>query len=273
MKEEECVLDVRGLSVQVQSHQGWTPVVDDVSFQIKAGQVLGIVGESGCGKSMTSLAILGLLPAAARLSQGSIALKGQELTTMKPAQLRRIRGQELSLIMQNPMTAFNPLVTIGTQFAETLFAHQNMTRKQASTHASTCLKQMNLHEPERILKQFPFELSGGMLQRVMIALSLSLNPSLLIADEPTTALDSINRRNVVDAFRAIKKEAKTAILLVSHDLNVIEKVADVVAVMKKGQLVEMAATHDLLTSPQNEYTQLLWNSRLTLGSRHEQESI
>ncbi|WP_088835376.1 ABC transporter ATP-binding protein [Paenibacillus tyrfis] len=267
MSDRDTILDVNGLSVYIQTDYGLVHAVQEVSFQVRPGKVMGIVGESGCGKSMTCMAVLGLLPAAAAITQGSVRLRGKELTDLKESDFRRIRGKELSLVLQNPMTAFNPVLTVGKQFAETLRTHQNLSRKQADQLAVDCLKQVGLLEAEKILGQYPFELSGGMLQRIMVALSVSMKPALLIADEPTTALDSVNRRKVMEMFRRIKEEENTAILLVSHDLSFIGELADEVMVMKQGRIVEKAAATELMTCPQHEYTKLLLDARLTADSR------
>ncbi|WP_036692280.1 ABC transporter ATP-binding protein [Paenibacillus tyrfis] len=267
MSDRDTILDVNGLSVHIQTDYGLVHAVQEVSFQVGPGKVMGIVGESGCGKSMTCMAVLGLLPAAAAITQGSVRLRGKELTDLKESDFRRIRGKELSLVLQNPMTAFNPVLTVGKQFAETLRTHQNLSRKQADQLAVDCLKQVGLLEAEKILGQYPFELSGGMLQRIMVALSVSMKPALLIADEPTTALDSVNRRKVMEMFRRIKEEENTAILLVSHDLSFIGELADEVMVMKQGRIVEKAAATELMTCPQHEYTKLLLDARLTADSR------
>ncbi|MBB6674676.1 ABC transporter ATP-binding protein [Cohnella nanjingensis] len=272
MSDRQTVLDVRHLSIEVQSDRGQTKAVQDVTFRIRAGEVLGIVGESGCGKSMTCLSILGLLPPSASLTYGSIRLGGRELTGLAPREMIRIRGSEVSLVVQNPMTAFNPLLTIGSQFIETLRLHGFRSRKEATEQAIRCLARMNLKDPGRILSQYPFELSGGMLQRVMIGLSISTNPALLVADEPTTALDSMNRGGVIDAFHAIKANRETAILLVSHDLNVIEALADAVVVMKKGRIIESGTVEKLRDNPEQEYTKLLWEARLTRSSRYQNGS-
>ncbi|WP_018757655.1 ABC transporter ATP-binding protein [Paenibacillus terrigena] len=269
MKEREIILDVQRLSISVQTERGITQAVQEVSFQIEAGKVLGIVGESGCGKSMTCMSILGLLPLSARMDHGSMKLRGQGLTDMTANQLRHIRGRELSLVLQNPMTAFNPALTIGKQFIETLRTHAKLSQQRAKEMAIDCLKQMNLAEPERILKQYPFELSGGMLQRIMIALSLSMKPSLIIADEPTTALDNVNRHHVMEAFRSIKAAGHTSILLVSHDLSVIAGLADHIIVMKDGLIVEQGDADRLMADPKHEYTKMLWDARLTVNSRNE----
>ncbi|MCD9020929.1 ABC transporter ATP-binding protein [Cohnella silvisoli] len=266
---DSIVLDVNELHVNIHADREQVQAVRNVSFRIQSGKVLGIVGESGCGKSMTCLAILGLLHPSARITKGSISLKGQPLSKLSQRQLTRIRGREIALILQNPMTAFNPVLTIGKQFTETLRAHQSISRQQANQRAIECLKQMALHDPEKVLGQYPFELSGGMLQRVMIALSLAMNPSLLIADEPTTALDPGNKSNVIEALRTVKREGKTAILLVSHDLDVIGELADDVAVMKDGQIVEIAPAEQLFSMPKHEYTKLLLDARLVANSSKE----
>ncbi|MCY9589896.1 ABC transporter ATP-binding protein [Paenibacillus chitinolyticus] len=273
MSSRSIVLEVNSLHVSMQTNRGLVHhAVQDSSFQIEAGKVLGIVGESGCGKSTTCMAILGLLPAPAQITNGSIKLRGKELVGLAQQQMRHLRGKELALILQNPMTAFNPTLTIGKQFTETLRAHQALSRTQAEQKAMDAIRQMGLNDAEKIINQYPFELSGGMLQRIMIALSISMKPSLLIADEPTTALDSVNRYMVMKTFQKIKEEGHTAILLVSHDLGFIRKLADEVIVMKEGRVVEMSDTEQILSSPQNEYTKMLLDARLTADSRIEQES-
>ncbi|GLX66927.1 ABC transporter ATP-binding protein [Paenibacillus glycanilyticus] len=261
MDHDETVLDVQCLNIETFMQQETMRVVQDVSFRIDKGQVLGIVGESGCGKSLTCMSILGLLPDTARVTQGKILLKGSNLLDSSEKELIQVRRRLLSLVLQNPMIAFNPLKTIGSQFIETLRLQGNYTRKQAAEHAVYCLKEMNLAEPDRLLRQYPFELSGGMLQRVMIGLAIANQPSLFIADEPTTALDSVNREHVLNAIRRIKSAGETAILLVSHDMNVIEAVADNVIVMNKGKIVESGKTSDVIRNPRNEYTKLLCESR------------
>ncbi|MFC5406327.1 ABC transporter ATP-binding protein [Cohnella soli] len=260
---DQTVLDVERLRIEVASERGIAQAVQDLSFKISKGQVLGIVGESGCGKSMTCMSILGLLPASAYVTQGSIRLNGAELNALSLRERNCVRREQISLVLQNPMTAFNPLMTIGRQFIETLKLHRSYSRKQALMHAMECLAEMNLSEPEQVLRQYPYELSGGMLQRVMIGLALSNKPDLLIADEPTTALDSRNREHVLNAFRRIKAASETAVLLVSHDIEVIEAVADSVIVMKQGKIVESGSTVDVLTRPAHEYTKLLLDARLT----------
>ncbi|GED73061.1 peptide ABC transporter ATP-binding protein [Brevibacillus reuszeri] len=266
MNKRDILLDVNGLNIQIHTNHGQVSTVRDVSFQIMAGKVLGIVGESGCGKSLTCLAILQLLQKHA-IMQGSIRLQGRELTGMTSKQMRNLRGKDMCLIMQNPMNAFNPVLSIEKQFVETIRTHTAMSKIQAKNVALECLKEMNLPDPEKVLERYPFELSGGMLQRVMIALSIAMRPALLIADEPTTALDNVNRRTVVEAFRKIKKEGETAILLVSHDLEVINELADEVAVMKQGEIVEIAPATQLFTNPKHEYTKLLLDARMVAESR------
>ncbi|RKP56302.1 ABC transporter ATP-binding protein [Cohnella endophytica] len=266
---DQSVLDVQELQIAVASERGVVQAVQDLSFNIGKGQVLGIVGESGCGKSMTCMSILGLLPDSAYVTRGRIRLKGQELTDLSPRERNHVRREKISLVLQNPMTAFNPLLTIGRQFIETLKLHGSYSRKQALERSMACLAEMNLPEPERVLRQYPYELSGGMLQRSMIGLALSNKPALLIADEPTTALDSGNRDHVLNAFRRIKADGETAVLLVSHDIGVIEAVADSVIVMKQGKIVENGSTADVLKNPAHEYTKLLLDARLMAGSSHE----
>ncbi|TVX99094.1 ABC transporter ATP-binding protein [Cohnella terricola] len=272
MDNRQKVLDVRALEIEIVSERGRMKAVQHLSFGIETGQVLGIVGESGCGKSMTCMSILGLLPDSAHVTRGSIRLNGIELTGLSSKKLMQIRRHQLSLVLQNPMTAFNPLKTIGSQFVETLRLKSNCSKKQAFELATQRLAEMNLPEPDRVLSQYPFELSGGMLQRIMIGLATANNPTLLIADEPTTALDNGNREHVLNAIRRIKAKGGTAMLLVSHDLSVIEAVADTVIVMKKGQIVESGLTKDVIRHPQAEYTKLLCDSRLTWSNPNQDRS-
>ncbi|MFB7639631.1 ABC transporter ATP-binding protein [Peribacillus butanolivorans] len=261
------ILTVDNLNVIVTTPYGVTQTVHDVSFKLEAGKVLGIVGESGSGKTMTCMSLLNLLPEKAKVVQGSIKFKNIDLLNVSTEDLRKVRGSEIAMIMQNPMIAFNPVRTIGRHFIETLRTHLPITKQQARKMAVEYLEKTDLPNPENVLKQYPFQLSGGMLQRVMIAITMSLSPSIIIADEPTTALDSTNQLQVLKQLDKLRKEYNTCILLVSHDLGVIAQLADEVAVMYGGYIVEKAPVLKLLNRPMHPYTKVLLESRLGLTRR------
>ncbi|MFF2588828.1 ABC transporter ATP-binding protein [Peribacillus butanolivorans] len=264
---QDPILTVDNLNVIVTTPYGVTQTVHDVSFKLEAGKVLGLVGESGSGKTMTCMSLLNLLPEKAKVVQGSIKFKNIDLLNVSTEDLRKVRGSEIAMIMQNPMIAFNPVRTIGRHFIETLRTHLPITKQQARKIAVEYLEKTDLPNPENVLKQYPFQLSGGMLQRVMIAITMSLSPSIIIADEPTTALDSTNQLQVLKQLDKLRKEYNTCILLVSHDLGVIAQLADEVAVMYGGYIVEKAPVLKLLNRPMHPYTKVLLESRLGLTRR------
>ncbi|MBK5446436.1 ABC transporter ATP-binding protein [Peribacillus sp. TH24] len=264
---QDPILTVDKLNVIVTTPYGVTQTVHDVSFKLEAGKVLGLVGESGSGKTMTCMSLLNLLPEKAKVVQGSIKFKNIDLLYVSTEDLRKVRGSEIAMIMQNPMIAFNPVRTIGRHFIETLRTHLPITKQQARKMAVEYLEKTDLPNPENVLKQYPFQLSGGMLQRVMIAITMSLSPSIIIADEPTTALDSTNQLQVLKQLDKLRKEYNTCILLVSHDLGVIAQLADEVAVMYGGYIVEKAPVLKLLNRPMHPYTKVLLESRLGLTRR------
>jgi len=242
-------------------------IVRGVNFQLQPGEVLGIIGESGSGKSATCLSMLGLLQGAT--VKGSAQLSGQELIGLKPAELRKIRGCRIGMILQNPVSFFNPIASIQQQFIETLCAHRSITQTTARSSAVEHLTAVGLTDPERVLRQYPFQLSGGMLQRVMIAIALSLEPEVLIADEPTTALDVITQMQILKLIKHLQQQTNCAVLLVTHDLGVIAQMADQVAVMWNGEFVEQTSVDRLFDHPQHPYTRSLLESRLLnrLGER------
>ncbi|MFL0475739.1 nickel import ATP-binding protein NikD [Priestia sp. 179-F W1.4 NHS] len=259
--EESKVLQVRDLHVQLKTKNGVTDLVQDINFELKTGKILGLIGESGCGKTITSMSILQLLNPKETTIEGSIMLKGQELNGLIEKEMRKIRGKDIAFIMQNPMNAFTPVFTIGHQFVETIRSHTNWNKKQATELAIESMKQVNLPDPDKLLKYYPFQLSGGMLQRVMIAIAASLHPAIIIADEPTTALDVNNQKKVLRHLDKVRSDYGSAILLISHDLGVIAEMADEVAVMQHGKIVEKADVFQLFDAPQHEYTKKLLNAR------------
>ena len=249
------VLMVENLTVSVRTDEGVKPLVRDMSFGLRRGETLCIAGESGSGKSITSLAIMGLLPPpAVRVTGGSSRLGETELNTLGEAQMRRVRGDRIAMIFQEPMTSLNPVMTVGTQLAEAIRAHDDVSRSAARDRALAALKSVRLSQPERRMSQFPHELSGGMRQRVMIAMALALRPEVLIADEPTTALDVTVQREVLDLLRDLQRDTGTAIILITHDMGVVAEMADRVIVMRDGAMVEEAAARALFSSPRAQYT-------------------
>ncbi|MBA3910768.1 MAG: ABC transporter ATP-binding protein [Rhodobacter sp.] len=254
----EPVLRVEGLCVSVRTEVGLKPLVQDLSFTLNRGETLAIAGESGSGKSITSLAIMGLLPPpAVRVTGGRVLLGGQDLTALPEAALRTIRGDRIAMIFQEPMTSLNPVMTVGTQLAEAIRAHEPVSRAEAQKRAVAALQAVRLSEPDRRMRQYPHELSGGMRQRVMIAMALALRPEVLIADEPTTALDVTVQREILDLLRDLQSELGTAIILITHDMGVVAEMADRVIVMRQGRLVETATTTDIFAKPQADYTRAL----------------
>jgi oligopeptide/dipeptide ABC transporter ATP-binding protein len=224
-----------------------------MSFTVEPREVLALVGESGCGKSVTSMSILGLLPRSATVS-GSIEFEGRELTSLPEAAIREIRGRDVSMIFQEPMTSLNPSFTVGFQIREVLHRHERMTRRQSWARASELLELVRMPAPEARLREYPHQLSGGMRQRVMIAMAVACNPKVLIADEPTTALDVTIQAQILDILRDLREEVGTSILLITHDLGVVADIADRVAIMYAGHQVESGPVDDLFAHPQHPYT-------------------
>ncbi|PLT32710.1 nickel import ATP-binding protein NikD [Bacillus sp. V5-8f] len=267
--KERIILNVRDLHVQVRTQEGISTLVQDINFGIKKGKILGLVGESGSGKTVTSMSILQLHDKKNMDIRGSITLQGRELNGLKNREMRKIRGKDIAFIMQNPMNAFTPVFTIGHQFIETIKSHTSLNKKQAKELAIDVLKSVNLPNPDKLLKNYSFQLSGGMLQRVMIAMAACLQPSVIIADEPTTALDLHSQLLVLRLLDKVRSEYGTSILLISHDLGVISELADDVIVMQHGRIVETANVLELFDDPQHEYTKKLLRTRPTLYSQKQ----
>ncbi len=250
-----ALLEVRGLSTRFKVEGGEFTAVDDISFSVKAGRTLGIVGESGCGKSVTSLSIMGLLPKGqGRIAAGSITFDGVDLAQLPDAGMRALRGNRIAMIFQEPMTSLNPAFTIGDQLIEGIRCHSRLGPLEARQHAIEMLRRVRIPSPERRIDDYPHKLSGGMRQRVMIAMALSSEPALLIADEPTTALDVTIQAQVLELMRTLREETGTAIMLITHDLGVIAELADEVVVMYSGRIVERASVARLFDQPQHPYT-------------------
>ena len=233
------------------------PAVRGVSFQVDKGQTLGIVGESGSGKSVTALSVARLLDPPGKTVTGSVKLDGLDLLTLSEREMRSVRGARIAFVFQDPMTALNPVLTVGEQIVETIKAHKKVTTSEADKSAVEWLERVRISDPERRFHQYPYELSGGMRQRVMIAIAFSCSPELLIADEPTTALDVTVQSQILDVMDALKKDFGTAVMLITHDLSVVAERCDHVAVMYAGQIVESAPTKDLFKAPNHPYTKRL----------------
>ncbi|TMG96809.1 MAG: ABC transporter ATP-binding protein [Betaproteobacteria bacterium] len=250
-----ALLDVRALKTFFQVEGGEFPAVDGISFSIDPGRTLGIVGESGCGKSVTALSIMGLVPRPpGRIAGGEILFDGVDLLQLSAAALRELRGNRISMIFQEPMTSLNPVLTVGEQITEGILRHRTMSRDAAKELAIEMLRMVHISSPEERFGDYPHRLSGGMRQRVMVAMALACKPKLLIADEPTTALDVTIQAQILDLMRTLREETGTAIILITHDLGVVAELADDVVVMYAGRIVERATVAALFAEPQHPYT-------------------
>jgi peptide/nickel transport system ATP-binding protein len=248
------VLEVKGLTTQFESKAGTLTVVDGVDFTVKKGEVMGIVGESGCGKSVTSLSILQLLGKNGKISDGKVLYKDTNLVTKREKEMKSIRGKEISMIFQDPMTSLNPVLTIGRQIGEVIEKHEKVTGPVIKAKVVDLLHQVGIPRAQEIFHEYPHRLSGGMKQRVMIAMAIACKPGLLIADEPTTALDVTIQAQILDLLRSLKDELDMSILLITHDLGVVAEMCDRVVVMYAGQVVETTDTRTLLRNPRHPYT-------------------
>ena len=265
---EHPLLSVQELNTWFFSRKGTARAVDGVSFDLAAGQVLGVVGESGCGKSVTAQSIMQLVPdPPGRIVGGKILFHGQDLIPLSREDMRHIRGDKIAMIFQEPMTSLNPVYTIGDQIAEMFVLHRGMGKKEALAAAADMLAKVQIPSPHKRIHEYPHQLSGGMRQRAMIAMALSCNPEILIADEPTTALDVTVQAQILDLMLGLKEEYNTAIQMITHDLGVIAEMADRVVVMYAGRVVESADTRALFKSPLHPYTLGLLNSIPVLGRR------
>jgi oligopeptide/dipeptide ABC transporter ATP-binding protein len=248
------LLEVRDLHVQIPTRRGVVRAVDGVSFEVPRGEALGLVGESGSGKTMTLRAIIGLLPPEARITSGQVILDGQDLVPLDEADLHRIRGRKLSMIFQEPMSALNPVMRVGHQIAEGPAVQLGYSRKRAAARALELMQRVGIPDPERRFRAYPHEFSGGMRQRVMIAMALSLSPGVLIADEPTTALDVTIQAQILKEIKQLSSESDSGVIFVTHDLGVVADIADRVLVMYAGRLVEQGTLDEIFYDPQHPYT-------------------
>ena len=255
MDHQEIVLDVQGLCVDIKTASGPLHAVRNVSFQVRRGETLCIVGESGCGKSMTSLSIMGLLPKVATRTTRALSFLGEDLGSATLKRINTLRGNRMAMIFQEPMTALNPAYTIGDQLTEHYRHHKGVSKEQAQARAIELLEKVGIASAEQRLGQYPHQLSGGLRQRVMIAMALMCGPELLIADEPSTALDVTIQAQILRLLADLQQELGIAMVLITHDLGVVARIADRVAVMYAGQIVEEGTAHDIFASPQHPYTQ------------------
>ena len=260
------LLDVRNLQTHFRTPDGVNRAVDGLSFHVNAGETVAIVGESGCGKSVTAMSILRLIPEPPGKIAGEIRFQGRDLVKLSEPEMRAIRGNEVSMIFQEPMTSLNPVLTVARQIGETVRLHQGLSRQDAERKSVEMLRLVGIPAPERRVKEYPHQLSGGMRQRVMIAMALACNPQLLIADEPTTALDVTIQAQILDLMRDLKHRVGAAIVLITHDLGVVAEVAERVIVMYAGRKVEEARVEELFANPKHPYTQGLLGAVPKLGS-------
>jgi len=265
------LLDVRGLQTSFHTSDGVVRAVTGVDFHVNRGEVMGLVGESGCGKSVTSLSIMRLIASPGRIEAGEVHFDGRDLLTLPEKEMRGLRGDRISMIFQQPTSSLNPVYDVGMQLGEVLELHRAMKRSDARRRAEELLEMVGIPDPKRRIAAFPHELSGGMAQRVMIAMALACEPELLIADEPTTALDVTIQAQILDLMRILQRETNTALVLITHDLGVVAEMCDRVAVMYAGEIVEQTDVASLFEEPKHPYTQGLIGSVPVLG--HEQDEL
>ncbi|NHN31731.1 ABC transporter ATP-binding protein [Paenibacillus agricola] len=264
------LLEVLDLKTHFKTEEGIVPSVNGVTFSVNKGETLAIVGESGCGKSVTSLSIIGLIADSGEVVGGQILFQGQDLLQMSKKEIRKLRGNKISMIFQEPMTSLNPVFTIGNQIGEVIRIHQKADKKEAREKSIKMLELVGIPNPNKLVDNFPHQLSGGMRQRVMIAMALACNPELLIADEPTTALDVTIQAQILEMINKLSKELNTGVILITHDLGVVAEMADRVVVMYAGEVVEEANVYDLFARPKHPYTIGLLGSLPKIEERREE---
>jgi len=265
----EDLLQINSLKTHFATTDGIVRAVDGVNLRIAASQAVGLVGESGSGKSMTALSIMRLVPPPGKILEGQVLLKGKDLLRLSEKEMRSIRGKEISMIFQDPMTYLNPVMKIGDQIAESLLVHQCDTKKQAMDDVAKLLERVQIHSPKETANSYPHQLSGGMRQRVLIAIAIACNPSLLIADEPTTALDATLQVQILDLLKTLAAELKISVLLITHDLGIVADICDFVNVMYAGRILECADVFSLFEDPKHPYTKGLLASALSIDEFKE----
>jgi len=263
------VLEVKNLKTYFFTDEGIVKAVDDVSFRVPTGKTLGLVGESGCGKSVTAMSIARLVSPPGRIAGGEILLNGRDLIPLSEKEMRQVRGAQISMIFQEPMTALNPVLTVGFQIAEAVLAHEKVSKNEALARAVEAMKAVSIPDPEKRANDYPHQLSGGMRQRIMIAMALVCRPALVIADEPTTALDVTIQAQILELLDNLRERYQLSLILISHDLGVIAEVAETVAVMYAGKIVEIGPAMDVFHSPKHPYTEGLLRSVPRLGASVE----
>lgn len=261
----EPLLEIRDLVTEFRTDRGTVRAVDGVSFAVPRGTTLGVVGESGCGKSMTGFAVMGMLPKPGKVTAGSIKLEGRELTTITPREWLDVRGDQIALVMQDPFTSLNPMMRVGEQIAEALRLHQRMGKQEANRKAIDLLDQVGVPVPESSARKYPHQMSGGQRQRVVIAIAFACRPKVLIADEPTTALDVTLQAQILRLIREMQEREGTAVMLISHDIGVIGALSKRVAVFYAGRVVEIGEAHQVLLNPRHPYTTALLSAMPTAG--------
>ena len=264
--ERTPLLEVRDLRVEFPTRRGTLVAVNGVSFDIKEGEVLGVVGESGAGKSLTGSAVIGLLEPPGRIASGEVRLKGRRIDNLPYREMRRVRGREIGMVFQDPLTSLNPLYTVGRQLVETILTHRDVSEETARKQAIDLLAEVGIPAPERRIDQYPHQFSGGMRQRVVIALALCVNPKLVIADEPTTALDVSIQAQIIKLLKRMCKEHGAAVMLITHDMGVIAETADRVAVMYAGRIAEIGPVRDVVQNAKHPYTHGLMGSIPMIGN-------
>jgi peptide/nickel transport system ATP-binding protein len=261
-----AVLEIKNLKTYFFSEEAVVKAVDDVSFTVAQGKTLGLVGESGCGKSVTAMSIARLVSPPGKIVGGQILLNGRDLLSLSEQQMRRTRGAQLSMVFQEPMTALNPVLQVGFQIAEAVLAHEKVSKQEAWSRAVDAMKVVSIPDPEKRAKDYPHQLSGGMRQRIMIAMALVCRPMLMVADEPTTALDVTIQAQILELLESLREQYRLSLILISHDLGVIAEVAETVAVMYAGKIVEIGPAMDIFHNPKHPYTEGLLRSIPHLGS-------
>ncbi len=269
----KLLLDIKNLRLSFFTPAGEVKAINDISLQMNEGDVLGIVGESGSGKSVTAYSIMGLVPFPGRIIDGTIDFNGHRINDMTEAELRQIRGNEVSIIFQDPMTSLNPVYTIGNQIREVILLHTDMNKEQANKRALELLTLVGINEPEKRLKQYPHELSGGMRQRVMIAIALACEPKLLIADEPTTALDVTIQAQIMELMMELKEKINMSIIMITHDLGIVANMCEKIVVMYGGKIVEAGTSDEIFYNPKHEYTKGLLRSIPKINAKKHEKLI